>query len=150
MLIFHYCTVHKYEELYHTVILWWFEQNLLIHQTWRHYCKIFKNFMESYLTCTCFWTLKGVAKALLLFPWQRIAFVVEWRARGHIIVLQSVSRKYSSGKRELMFCSALHVPPTLNFPFPGRCFTESKFKFKKNFKNLLKHTWSHPKKLYVN
>ena len=37
------------------------------------YCKIFENFMGSYLMCTCFLTLKGATKASLLIPWQWFA-----------------------------------------------------------------------------
>ena len=38
------------------------------------YRKIFENLMGSYLTCTCFWTLKVAVKASLLIPWQRFAW----------------------------------------------------------------------------
>ena len=56
---FPYCIVNKYEELYwHSVILWWFEKNLL-HQTLLIACKILENFMASYLTSTWLWTWKG-------------------------------------------------------------------------------------------
>ena len=44
------------------------------------YCKIFENFMGSYLMCTCFWNLKGATKTLLLIPWQRSGWLwtVKW------------------------------------------------------------------------
>ena len=35
------------------------------------YCKIFENFMGSYLMCTSFWNVKGATKASVLIPWQR-------------------------------------------------------------------------------
>ena len=58
-----------YEEQNHIVILWRFEQHFFAPNL--TYCTIFEHFMGSFLTCTCFWTLKGAAKASFLIPWQQ-------------------------------------------------------------------------------
>ena len=39
------------------------------------YCKIFENFMGSYLMCTSFWNVKGATKASVLIPWQRSEWI---------------------------------------------------------------------------
>ena len=55
-----------YEELYHIVILWWFEQNLLDQKLNLTYCKIFENFMGAIWQARVSELGKRTAKASLL------------------------------------------------------------------------------------
>ena len=50
------------------------------------YCKIFENFMESYLMCTSFWNVKGATKASVLIPWQRS----EWLTLFALPILKKI------------------------------------------------------------
>ena len=64
------------------------------------YCKIFENFMGSYLMCTGFWNVKGATKASLLIPWQRS----EWAVRKAFH-----EQKYCNNKQYYSFVEWWHL-----------------------------------------
>ena len=61
-----HCSISKTKPYRHSLVVW--AKSIATNLT---YCKIFENFMGSYLMCTCFWNGKGATKASLLIHCQR-------------------------------------------------------------------------------